>query len=80
MSTAPPTVDWPQREPYKSLIRTAEGLEERGFSVEEVIRGLLCVCTALDARAHGPQMAATRLRIVADRYEQEAARDANYPG
>lgn len=73
--TAPP--DWPQREPYKTLIDAAEVLEAKGFSVPDVIEAFYVLGTAMDVNRHGPRVVAIRSRAIADRYAEEAARDVS---
>jgi hypothetical protein len=71
------TPNWPQIEPYKSIIHALEVLEDRGFTVEQLIEGSYVVATAMEARAYGPRAVAIRCRAIADRYTQEAARASN---
>ena len=77
MPAAPPAVDWAQQEPYKSMIATLKTLEAQGFTVQELIEAGYVLSTAMEARAYGPRAVAIRCRAIADRYQQEAARDVN---
>jgi hypothetical protein len=64
--------EWARQEPQASFIKTAERLQDQGYSIDALADSMLMIGLFMMRQLHGPQWLAARLVLLADKFHAEA--------
>jgi hypothetical protein len=72
MIDAETTAEWARKEPQRSLITTADFLQDSGHSGDSLSEAMMALSLHMQHRVHGPRAVAARLLALADKFSGEA--------